>query len=177
MLEWLAAGVLVKVGAVVAGWTRLRSPHALARAGYCSRLGPLLAERPWLVRARDRRGETPLMHAARAGQRSTVRLLLDCGADPNALCERRGTALMRAAELGDAALVSILIRAGANVSARDAEGATALHLAAGSGDFETVCALIDAGADRAVRDRRGRTPLALAESAKHRRLGALLRAD
>jgi ankyrin repeat protein len=175
MLEWLAAGVLVKAGAALAGWSRLRSPHALARAGYLSKLEPLLRRTPRLVHARDRRGQTPLMHAARSGQRAAVCLLLQRGADPNALCERGGTALMMAAELGNAELVGALLRAGARVNERDAEQATALHLAAGTGGTDAVRALLRGGADCAARNRQGRTALELALGAGHAVTAAALR--
>ena len=175
MLEWLAAGALVKAGAVIAAWSRLRSPHALARTGYLSKLRRLLEKSPGLANARDRGNETPLMHAARCGQEGAASLLLAWGADPNASCARGGTAIMMAAELGHASLVRTLLDAGARVNERDAEQATALHLAAVTGRVETIQCLLRAGADAAAKDAHGRTAFEIAVEQGHRSAAEELR--
>src|ERR671927_265729 len=46
------------------------------------------------IEVRDRRGATPLMHAAAFGDLETMKLLLDAGADVNARNDSNGTALL-----------------------------------------------------------------------------------
>jgi ankyrin repeat protein len=121
-----------------------------------------------------------------------VTLLLDHGADPNALNTTWQTPLMAAALVGDERLIKLLLdhkanvnvgskfgmtalmyarrvpiiklllAAGANVNDKEIKGKTALHWAASRGDPDAVKLLIDAGANVNAQDDRGVTPLALA---------------
>src|SRR5690348_7081614 len=52
---------------------------------------------PAEIEVRDRRGATPLMHAAAFGNLETMKLLLDAGADVNAHNDFNATALLWAA--------------------------------------------------------------------------------
>ena len=60
---------------------RLKNPHVLARMGMLSKLTALLNQKPELVNARSRDGETPLIFAAASGRLSVVTMLLQKGAD------------------------------------------------------------------------------------------------
>jgi ankyrin repeat protein len=68
---------------------------------------------------------TPLMEAAWNGQEETVQLLLDLGANINAVDDHGMTALIRAARCGHDKLVEILLSRGADATMKDKKGWTA----------------------------------------------------
>ncbi len=91
-------------------------------------------------------GTTPLMLAALYGTPEMVKLLLDHGADPNAVDKRGASALLFA--VGDARKVEALLARGANVNARTSTGNTPLIAAAAYTDnLGVVKLLLDKGAD------------------------------
>jgi ankyrin repeat protein len=87
-------------------------------------------------------------YAALAMGPSTVRLVLDRGANPNARGTRGITALMMAAAAPepDPQIVRVLLDKGADVSARDEDGRTALDWALLQGETPVAQALRKAGA-------------------------------
>jgi ankyrin repeat protein len=96
--------------------------------------------------AADSDGDTPLMIAAAVGSPESVRLLLDAGANPNAMNKVDATPLMWCA--ADAAKVKLLLDKGAYVNAKSKFGHTALQIAASyDGPIAAVRLLIDKGAD------------------------------
>src|SRR5579859_2793911 len=97
-------------------------------------------------KARDARGNSPLMYAAALGNLESMRLLLDAGADPNAANDFAATPLMWCA--GDAAKVRLLLAKGAEVNTVDAGGYTPLLNAAGNGNrsADMVKLLLEHGA-------------------------------
>ncbi len=107
------------------------------------------------VNARDKYGNTLLMHSARLGKSEAVKVLTDAGADVNAKNEDDITALMLAAAHGDVESVKVLADAGADVNARDGGYGTALMYAASHGNVESVKVLADAGADVNAKDGNG----------------------
>jgi ankyrin repeat protein len=74
-------------------------------------------------------GYTPLMFAARTGDLASARLLLDKGADPNAVSAADGGPLEIASAAGHEDLALMLLDAGADPNRADANGMTALHYA------------------------------------------------
>jgi ankyrin repeat protein len=115
-------------------------------------------------------GATPLMRAAKAGDATLMKLLLDKGADPNRAMKNGTTALMVTAGRvvrggGQAdqtiAAMAALLDKGANVNAATPDGSTALHQAVGRGN-EIVKFLVEKGAKLDVKDKYGRTPLDVA---------------
>jgi ankyrin repeat protein len=92
------------------------------------------------VNARNAEGKTPL-HFASQGSYCGVnialchiaRLLLERGADINALSETRSTPLHLAAQDGRIEVVRVLLKHGANVVAEDGRGRTALQVASDQG--------------------------------------------
>ncbi|WP_428048894.1 ankyrin repeat domain-containing protein [Candidatus Avelusimicrobium caledoniensis] len=72
------------------------------------------------------RYEKALIQAARAGNASQVRGLLEAGIDPNITDEHGNTPLMMAANRGDLASVDMLLYAGADVNAKGRDGVTPL---------------------------------------------------
>jgi ankyrin repeat protein/mono/diheme cytochrome c family protein len=100
-------------------------------------------------------GQTPLFAAAGASVEST-RLLVDRGANPNAVSQTGATPLMSARH---SEVVSLLVARGADVTARSKRGETALADAASRGDLAAVKLLLEKGADVNAADYRGYTPL------------------
>jgi ankyrin repeat protein len=84
--------------------------------------------------ASDANGVTPLMKAALRGDESTVRQLLDRGADANAQDRDGETALMAASYNGNGRVVRLLLDHGAQVNPRSRKGYTALDLAVKRGN-------------------------------------------
>jgi len=109
--------------------------------------------------ARDDKGYTLLLWAARWGNIRIVELLLGAGADPNVQGINEKTPLHMASYRRDPTLLELLLDAGADPNVRDNIGYTPLHWAATYGNTPLVEPLLDAGADPNVRDAGGYTPL------------------
>jgi len=125
------------------------------------------------AKARDARGNSPLMYAAVLGSLESMRLLLDAGADPNVANNFAATPLMWCA--GDAAKVRLLLSKGANVNARSNLGHTPLSIAATiDGSTEVARLLIDKGADVNARDKGGSSVLAQAAASNNLEVARML---
>ena len=94
----------------------------------------------------------------------TVRLLVDHGADVNALDYSHSTPLHLASSQGVLEAVQILIKHGADVNAQNETNLTPLHRASLLGDVQIVQLLIDHGADVTAKDWNHKTPLHFASS-------------
>jgi uncharacterized protein YegJ (DUF2314 family) len=79
-----------------------------------SSLKDQLAKDPSLVSAKDERGWTFLHQEALAGNTATVKVLLEAGADPNALTDHGMTPLQLAKSLGWEKVIVLLADRGAN---------------------------------------------------------------
>jgi len=114
------------------------------------------------IEARDKRGATPLMHAAAFGNIETLKLLLDTGADVNARNHFDATALLWCARAPDKA--RLLIERGASVNIQSKQGRTPLMVASlRRGNSAIVALMLSKGADVTVKDgRRNSTALSLA---------------
>ena len=148
-----------------------------AATGRTRGLEELLEGEPELALAWSSDGFTPLHLAAYFGRDEAAELLLERGADVNAVSRNES---VQAAPLGSAAagghakLVGILLEHGADPNARQAGGFTPLHAAAQNGDRDSVEALLESGADPAAANDDGRTPGELARAAGHDDLDELL---
>lgn len=110
-------------------------------------------------------GATPLMRAARDFRK--VRLLLEAGADVNAMSQDGRTALHVAArQPGTGTALQALLGAAANVNAPDSRGVTPLMEAALAGDVRSMRLLVENGAAVNARRKNGRTALMAAVQAR-----------
>jgi ankyrin repeat protein len=109
---------------------------------------------------------TPILIAARAGQRHAVQWLLDRGADPNTPSPGDGNALIAAAGAGEVEIMRMLIDRGANLEDVVPGDENALITASAEGTADAVNLLIERGANVNSRvwadDREWRTPLRMA---------------
>ncbi|HLG58639.1 MAG TPA: ankyrin repeat domain-containing protein [Vicinamibacterales bacterium] len=124
----------------------------------------------------DFTGQTPFVRAAFSGDTTTMRLLVQRGADPNLPTLAGTTPLMAAAGVGwvvaqtyteslqariDA--VALCLELGADVNATNSMGLTALLGAANRGSNDIIELLVRRGARLDITDKEGRTPLRWAE--------------
>jgi ankyrin repeat protein len=142
----------------------------LAALGDGAGLRRVLDEDPELAIARSADGFTALHFAAFLGGASAVEVLLDAGADANAVADNdmRVQPLHSAAALGDVEACRLLVSAGADVNARQAGEHTPLHEAALTGNAALVELLLGAGADAAARNADGRDARSFAADNGHR---------
>jgi uncharacterized protein len=137
----------------------------VAAVGDVARLRELLGSDPGIAkeRANSRSADGwPLLHLAAAfADESTVRALLDAGADVGQVSGTplRNQALHAALAISkEAGIVRLLIERGADVNAVQTAGYRPLHQAAVTGREDLVRILLDAGADKTARCDRGKTP-------------------
>jgi ankyrin repeat protein len=83
-----------------------------------ARVRSLLSRSPHLATAPDGRGDQPIHHAARNGDTEVVRLLLEHGADANAVNPRGQTVLYCAGGHGHVDALHVLLNAGADCDAQ-----------------------------------------------------------
>ena len=141
---------------------------AAAALGRLDDLGVALA-RPGAVNDVAYDGWTPLHLAAFFGETKAAGILLDAGANAQAISANslRNTPLHAATAGGHADTALLLIERGADVKVPDAGKHTPLHIAAESGLTDVVKALLARGADPLAVDADDQTPLSRA-AAKNR---------
>ena len=116
-------------------------------------------------------GTTPLMRAARSGDATAMRLLLETGADPRLTTKDGNTALMFAAGVGyrdknttgteaeALEALKVALATGLDVNEGNAKGEMALHGAASRGADTIVQFLVDRGAKLNEKTKQGLTPI------------------
>ena len=125
---------------------------------------------------RDKDGESGLMKAVRKGHTKAVQILLDKGADINAIDDSGHTALMFSVAEGHNDIVKVLLDRGAHINAKNNYNQTPLHLASSSNHFSTVKVLLNnKSVNITCKDKDGRTALVLAEKARNYEVVELLR--
>ncbi len=119
---------------------------------------------------------TPLRNAIVAHKEESVRLLLNNGADRNALCDGNRTPISLAAGCGNYKIVQMILQkpTDVNVSLKD-NGWTPLYIAALKGERLMVRMLLEAGAAVNMRDLEGVTALGIAQRSGHSDIVGILR--
>lgn len=127
-------------------------------------------------------GRTALMEAVARDKPDVAQLLLERGADPNAVVPgyQDATALLCAARAGSVQCARQLLDRGCPVDGRNQQGSTPLMRAAENDRAEVAAFLLDRGADVNATDSLGSTPLVYAVmegslSAKPTCIGLLIR--
>jgi ankyrin repeat protein len=136
-----------------------------AAFGRVDRLRALLAEDPERGRVPADDGFTPLHLAVFGRAPQAARVLLEHGADVEAMSTgeiARVRPLATAAFVGSTELAEVLLDAGADVNGRSEGGFTALHSAAQNGDEPLTRLLLSRGADPSLTTDQGERPLDLA---------------
>lgn len=131
----------------------------------------------WEIEERGVDGYTPLHLAAYFGQLEVARMLLESGADPNAVAsnDSRVTPLHSAVSARHRDLAGLLLALGATPNAIQKGGWTPLHAAAHNGDVAIVDLLLLRGADPTRRTDDGRSPPDMADEGGHASLADVLR--
>lgn len=123
---------------------------------------------------KDQSGFTALLWAAKRGHRECIQVLVEKGANIDAVDSDGETSLIGAARRWDETILQVLLEHKANIDARDRFGDTALIRAAKRGRTATVRYLIGKGADLWKVDEMKRTALAAASEEGHERVVELI---
>jgi Ankyrin repeats (3 copies) len=129
----------------------------------------LIQNHPWQVNVTGLHGYTPLHFACTPSiNNEIVLLLLESGANSNALSTDKGTPIHQAALAGSVVKLEYLIQYGANLDIQDYRRKTPLHWAIDSNSLPTVTFLVEHSADRTICDENGKTPLELSRNKSER---------
>ncbi|XP_028985378.1 B-cell lymphoma 3 protein homolog [Betta splendens] len=122
---------------------------------------------PTCLESRNYEGLTALHVAVLQGHKDLARMLLDAGADINAMDIKSGQSpLMHAVESNNADMVHFLIENGCDVNSQSYSGNTALHNACGRGQVDTVRLLLKSGAESGLKNYHNDTPVMVAKNKK-----------
>ncbi|GAA3411449.1 ankyrin repeat domain-containing protein [Paenibacillus hodogayensis] len=154
-----------------------------AQSGDAEKLKRLLDEESSLANTANGEGLTPLGYAAHFGNKEAVRVLLDYGADVNAVSRSSvsyipsNTALHAAiAGKRNMEVIRLLLDRGADTRLFDSNGHTCVHTAAFHDDnVELIRLLLEHGADVNAAAQGGGTALSIAQKQGNGSVAGLLR--
>ncbi|KAH0419847.1 hypothetical protein CcaCcLH18_14269 [Colletotrichum camelliae] len=137
----------------------LKGIHLLAFNGHNQLLSRFLGLNHEGVDIRAENGSTALAFASRNGHMEMVRLLLEKGADMNAVDNEGQTPMYVASYYGHLDVLQHLIKRGADKDIPNKDSWTPLYTASRNGHLEVVRLLVQNGADLIAAANTGRTPL------------------
>lgn len=149
-----------------------------AATGDVGRLGALLDDDAELVHAWTTDGFTALHYAVFFDGPASAKLLLERGADANALATHpqiKVRPIHSAATSQQIESARLLLDHGADVNAAQEGGGTPLHSAAFHGDADLAELLLERGADAAIKNDDGKMAADVAAEKGHEELAARLR--
>ncbi|OQA91454.1 MAG: Ankyrin repeats (3 copies) [Elusimicrobia bacterium ADurb.Bin231] len=129
--------------------------HSAAETGHMA-IASFLIEKKININARDNSNQTPLLKAKNFDM---IKLLVENGANINAVDAKGMSCLHYASQRGKTDIVKYLVGHGALVNIKDVLGRIPLHEAARNDFTEIVEFLVSCGADINAKDDRGLTPL------------------
>jgi ankyrin repeat protein len=130
----------------------------VARTGTVTQAETLLKQDPKSVNSKNAEGYTPLILACYRANNAVAKLLVQKGADVDAL-SGMGTALMAATVKGNSEMVTYLIGRKANPNLSDGNGKTAILYAVMFNKPDLASLLVKAGADAEHKDQQGQSAL------------------
>ena len=167
--------LLLDAGADIDSLTNVacRTPLFLAIEVGSTQMCQFLLAKGANVHSRDRKQRTCLHLASRTGNRAIVEVLLQYGADINALQSERN-ALYCAAREGHQGVADVLLNFGGSAEAKVIQRAQALHYASRRGHTRTVRRLLQYGIDVVAVDVNRSTALPIAVQNGHEDVARLL---
>ncbi|KAF7708676.1 B-cell lymphoma 3 protein homolog [Silurus meridionalis] len=119
------------------------------------------------LNSRNFEGLTPLHLTVQDGNKKLAKMLLDSGADINAVDIKSGRSpLIHAVEKSCMEMINFLLENGCNVNSQSYSGNTALHIACGRGEVEAVRVLLKNGADSSLKNYHNDTAVMVAKNKK-----------
>lgn len=120
----------------------------------------LLLDNPECIKQRDEKfGSTPLHKAASNGQIEICKLLIEKGADIQAINNSQETPLHFASYNGHLGVAKLLINKGVDIKQQGRQGGSNLHMAAWGGHPEMIKFFIEKGINANIQDSNSDTPI------------------
>lgn len=149
----------------------------VVKGGDCMLAGVYL-EAGYKATDSDRNGVPLICLAARARKLPMIKLLMQAGADINAVSgDRNGTALIDAVSEDDFECVGFLLQYNPDLEVESKNGQTALTIASGHGNTDIVRILVEQGADMNKKDKLGMSALTYARLQNNSEILAILSAE
>lgn len=161
----------------------LNNVFQAAQLGNAEQLKEILVAHPELANMENSEGLTPLGYAAHFGQKDAVQILLEHGADIDAVSHSKisyipSNTALHAAIAGERSIevIRLLLNSDAQTNILDSDGATSLHSAAFHIDnVEIIRLLIEHGADIHAKTEGGESALAIAMKQGNHNVAEFLR--